>query len=88
MIKDKITNAIFRFKKRFQKDYLELELARAIVQECYIAMDSLDAGVEYLCVLGSYGDTLDSTMVLEELKELNSGGSTRKDIICEAKFDE
>jgi hypothetical protein len=56
----------------------------AIAQEIYNALEKLGAGPELLGIVGSYGDTLEDTDVLDMLKRFNQTGSMFDEVICRA----
>lgn len=50
------------------------DLRARIAREISIALTRLDADVDLLAVVGSYGDTLDDAEVLELLTDYNKTG--------------
>jgi hypothetical protein len=55
---------------------------KRIISQIYIAVDRLGASIELLCLIGSFGDTLDDSEVLEMMHQYNKDGSYINEIIC------
>lgn len=56
----------------------------AIAKQLNIALQSLNATVELLCIVGSYGDTQSDSNVLEALEQHNERGTCMEEIIAPA----
>lgn len=51
-----------------------MDLRNKIAAQVYVALDRLGAEPELLSIVGSYGDTLDDSEVLEILTDYNQTG--------------
>lgn len=73
MTRDEI-NAIYLTARRLERQRTQVSITPAIAKELYRALERLDADPELLCIVGSWGDTLDDGEVLELLKAWNESG--------------
>lgn len=56
----------------------------ALAKQLTIALQSLGAPVELLCIVGSYGDTQTDDDILEMLEQYNERGTSMEEIIAPA----
>ncbi|WP_163473059.1 hypothetical protein [Klebsiella michiganensis] len=54
----------------------------ALAKQLTIALQSLGAPVELLCIVGSYGDTQTDSDILEMLEQYNERGTSMEVIIA------
>jgi len=54
-----------------------------IISQIYKAFENLGASVDILCLVGSFGDTLEDDEVLEMFEQYNETGSCMSEIIID-----
>jgi hypothetical protein len=59
-------------------DAMKMKLSRQL----NIALQNLNADIELLCIVGSYGDTQSDEDILECLEQYNERGTCMQEIIC------
>lgn len=60
------------------------EMKMALAKQLIIALQNLNAPLELLCVVGSYGDTQTDSDILEMLEQYNERGTCMDFIISPA----
>ncbi|HFZ2456416.1 TPA: hypothetical protein ACIJ17_003573 [Klebsiella aerogenes] len=60
------------------------QMKMEIAKQLNIALKNLNAPVELLCIVGSYGDTQTDSDVLEALEQHNERGTCMEQIIAPA----
>ncbi|MGX9363658.1 hypothetical protein [Pantoea ananatis] len=60
------------------------EMKMKLAKQLTIALQQLNAPIELLCIVGSYGDTQSDADVVECLKQYNERGTAMQEIIAPA----
>jgi len=61
-----------------------MEMKMKLAKQLTIALQQLNAPIELLCIVGSYGDTQSDEDILECLEQYNECGTAMQEIIAPA----